>query len=264
MPRAPAVVALFVAALTAPVCAGGPTAADPAVDASALTPDAVAARWHDRLDGRRFTATVALRIERGGRTESRRLRVWRDDATAAGERLLVRFEEPPDLRGLGLLYLENRDHLNDYFLWQPALRRVRRLPETLAREDVYGVDLEYLGFGVTPLEPTDLVDLAADTVDGAPALRLRERARRRGGPRFDERVVWLDPARFLPLRTEHVRGGRTVLVATTRGLRDVQGVATPEEIVFERPGETVTMRVEAIDYEAAIPDAFFSALALAK
>jgi len=264
-------------ALLAALAASSPSAAGDAVPArpsagpppapappTPLSPADVAARWHGRLDQRRFTARVALTVSRGGASHRRRVRVWRDDGLGAGERLLVRFEDPSEVRGLGLLYLENPGGLHDYFLWQPALRRVRRIPEAVAREDLYGVDLEYLGFGVTPLEPTELVDLAADAVGGAPALRLRERALRPGGPRFDERVVWLDPVRFVPLRTEHVRRGRTMMTATTLRVREVQGVATPEEIRFERPGETVTMQVESIDYEAPIPDAFFSTLALAK
>jgi hypothetical protein len=162
-----------------------------------------------------------------------------------------------------LLYLENADGPNDYFTYQPALRRVRRISASLVREDVYGVDLEYLGFGVAPPVPTEPIALDGVVLGERPALRLRERATT-PSPRFDERVVWLDPRTFVPLRTEHARGGRTVLVARTDEIREVQGVPTPTRIVFERSGETLAMHVEHVDYEAPIPESFFSTLVLLK
>ena len=53
-----------------------------------------------------------------------------------------------------MLFLEQQTRPNDYFLYQPELRRVRRLPEAVANDDVYGIDLEFLGFGVAQSEPT--------------------------------------------------------------------------------------------------------------
>jgi Outer membrane lipoprotein-sorting protein len=238
----------------------------PAAALEAADPPSAAAvkqRWQGRLDGRHFSATVRLEMERNGMREERRIEVWRDDQNGNRERLMVRFEEPPELRGLSLLYLESEGRSNDYFLYQPALRRVRRVPETMAREDVYGVDLEYLGFGVAMIEPTQLEEVRAEPLDGRPAFYLRETALREN-PRFDERRVWLDPETWIPIKIEHRRHGAVSLVATTQEVRAIQDVATPVRVRFERPGETVTMTVGKIEYQASIPEAFFSTLALLK
>jgi hypothetical protein len=220
-------------------------------------------RWQGRLDGLHFTARVRLAIERSGQREERLIEVWRDDAEGQRERLMARFEAPAGLRGLGLLYLENPGSANDYFLYQPATRRVRRVPHALAREDVYGIDLEYLGFGVAQIEPARAEGVDLDLVAGHPALRLREHALR-PNPRFESRTVWLDPESFVPLRTRHERGERTTLLAHTEILEEVQGVATPLSVVFERQGERISMNVERIDYREPIPGAFFSTLNLLK
>lgn len=223
-------------------------------------------RWQGRLHGVHFSARVSLVIRRGEDREERVIDVWRDDETQGHrERLMARFDSPPDLRGLGLLYLENEDQPNDYFLYQPATQRVRRVPEALAKEDVYGVDLEYLGFGVAQIEPTELDSLTPEAVDGRPAFRLTERALA-ANPRFEERVVWLDASSFVPLRTEHRRLGKTTLAARTETLREIHGVVTPMRVIFERlrGRESVEMSVERIDYEQPIPSAFFSTLSLIK
>lgn len=229
-----------------------PAPASPA--AEEISAEEAKRRWLERLDGRHFTARVRMLFERGEDREERLIEVWRDDASGGGERLLARFHAPLDLRGVGLLYLENEGRPNDYFLYQPGLRRVRRIPESLASEDVYGIDLEYLGFGVAQIEPTELEGLERVSLDGEPMFRLRESATR-SNPRFDERVIWLDPESFVPMRTEHRRGDRTSLLATTVEVELVQGVPTPSRIVFERPDdhEKVTMLLESIDYESPIP-----------
>jgi len=234
-------------------------------DAEPLSADQVRARWKGRLDGRHFTATLLLGIDRNGQREERRLVVWRDDADAHRERVMARFEEPADLRGVGLLYIENPSGVNEYFLYQPATQRVRRIGQSLAREDVYGIDLEYLGFGLAVGEPTRAESVASEPLDEHPALRLTERAIE-SNPRFDRRTTWLDPDTFVPLRTIQSQGGSEVVRARTEEVRSIQGVPTPMRITFEKvpDRQTVTLQVLAIDYEAPIPESYFSTMALTK
>jgi len=220
---------------------------------------------YGRLDGRHFTAEVEMRIERDGRTEDRRLLVWRDDEEGKRERILARFLEPADLKDFGLLFVENEGRPNDYFVHQPELARVRRVSESVASQDIYGVDLDFLGFGVAQSVRCEATGLERSSFEGRPAYRLTERALD-PNQRFDERVTWIDEASFVPLRTEHLRGGKPMLVAQVRRLESVQGVPTPIESTFERPGagEKVTMIVRKIDYETPIARDFFSTLALIK
>jgi hypothetical protein len=246
--------------------AGREPAAVVAPDDVASTPTSeVPRRWHERLDGKRFTATVRLAVERSGWKEERRLVVWRDDRDGRGERLMARFESPSDLRGVGLLYLEHEGRPGDYFLYQPAAGRVRRIPETLAREDVYGVDLEYLGFGVAWMAQTEIVTVERTDLDGRPVWRVIERATD-GTSRFAERRVWLDSTNYVPIRIEHWRDGERVLLAETQLVDNVQGVPTPRRVRFERPlsGERIDMEVEQVDYESPIGDSFFSAMRLVR
>jgi len=237
-----------------------PAAADDAVPLSSAE---VAARWHERLSNRHFSAQVRMQMDLGGLREERILRVFRDDEGGRGERVLIRFEAPPDLRNVGLLYLEHAGRPNDYFLYQPAMKRIRRLPQSIADDDVYGIDLEFLGFGVAQSSPTEISGMTAETLDGRAVYKLEERASL-PNPRFETRRTWIDAQSFVPLRTEHLRGGRVVLLAETLEVEDVQGVVTPRRMRFNKPIERreVLLHVDAVDYQAPIPEEHFSALAL--
>lgn len=230
-----------------------------------LSPEETRARWRDRLAGRHFISSVRLRYRYAEKEEERTLSVWRDDDPAGGERLMARFEEPPRLRGFGLLYLEHEGRPNDYFIYQPATGRVRRIPEGTASQDIYGVDLEFLAFGVAQSvlarpERVELVEL-----DGREVYRLEEHAIQ-ANQRFDHRIAHLDRETFVPVRVEHRRADATVLVATTEKVEVVQGIPTPVRTRFVRPreGTEVVMEVESIDYQTPIPGLFFSTLALVK
>jgi len=178
---------------------------------------------------------------------------------------LIRFESPADLRNVGLLYLEHEHHPNDYFLYTPETRRVRRLPESFVDNDIYGIDPEFLGFGVARNEPTKIRSMKIERIEGRNAFRLAESALS-PNPRFEERVTWIDAESFIPLRTEHILNGRTVLVAQTREIVLVRGIATPRHVSFEMPvkGRQVELYVEEVDYQGEIPKDVFWTLSLMK
>jgi hypothetical protein len=169
------------------------------------------------------------------------------------------------VRNVGVLFLEQQGRPNDYFLYQPELKRVRRLPEQIANDDVYGIDLEFLGFGVAQSEPTEIVSMKRESLEGRKAYLLEEKALREN-PRFERRLTWIDAETWIPLRTEQFRMGKRRLVARTVETRPMHGVETPVRMEFENELDKrkVSLRVADADYEVAIPEEYFSTLALVR
>jgi len=236
-----------------------------AEDAVPISSKEVQERWHSRMNGKHFVARIHMDADLGGLTEARKLTVHRDDEDGAAERVLIRFDAPESLRNLGFLYFEQADRPNDYFLYRPAVKRVRRLQQHAVTNNLYGVDPEFLGFGIAETEPTRVKSMRRVRLNGREVYRLVERARR-ANPRFEERVIWIDQDTFIPLRTEHQLNGRRVLTAETVEIRDIQGVPTPVHMRFERPleGSRVDLTIEEVDYERPIPDEIFSVFTLMK
>ena len=122
-----------------------------------LSPDAVARRVHDRDTGRDSRMTFRMRLfDRHDRMRERvmtvtglRGRTAPGGSTSApeGDRLLIRFTYPNDIRGTSFLVWEHPDADDERFLYLPSLGRVRRIAGTETQESFVGSDFTYEDIG---------------------------------------------------------------------------------------------------------------------
>ncbi len=125
--------------------------------APVLTPDDVARRVQDRDLGRDSRMTFRMRLfDRHNRSRERVMTLTslrgRTAAGAAptapeGDRLLIRFSYPNDIRGTGFLVWEHPDAADERFLFLPSLGRVRRIAGTESQESFAGSDFSYEEIG---------------------------------------------------------------------------------------------------------------------
>ncbi len=156
---------------------------------STPTADWVARQVDGRDTGR--DAVLQMRMvlsDRQGRQrertlELRSLRGTDKAADGIGDRLLIRFSYPNDIKGTGLLVLERAAADDDRYLYLPALGRVRRIAGAERQASFAGSDLSYEEFGGRALEDYtyELLDANATWTapDGAthPAYRLKSTAK---------------------------------------------------------------------------------------
>ena len=112
-----------------------------------LTADQIARRVQDRDTGRdsRADADEAVRPARPRR--ERALTLARPLRRPDGDRLLIRFTYPNDIRGTGFLVWEHPKADDERFLYLPSLGRVRRIAGTETQESFVGSDFTYEDIG---------------------------------------------------------------------------------------------------------------------
>jgi Outer membrane lipoprotein-sorting protein len=142
------------AALVALVAACGLLAtaaprAQPAAAPAEGSADWVAARIDARDTGRDSRLAMTMRLaDRQGRIRERTLVITTLAAAGTrGDRVLVRFLGPADIRGTGFLVWEHALKDDERFLYLPALGRVRRIAGAEAQESFVGSDLSYEDIG---------------------------------------------------------------------------------------------------------------------
>lgn len=126
---------------------------------AAQTPSAasIARQVHDRDTGRDSRGSLRMRLfDRHGRSRERAMSLATLRGRAApgaqatapdGDRLLIRFTFPNDIRGTGFLVWEHPDADDERFLYLPSLGRVRRIAGAETQESFVGSDFTYEDIG---------------------------------------------------------------------------------------------------------------------
>jgi Outer membrane lipoprotein-sorting protein len=129
------------------------------VSAAPLVPQAETAEWIARqVDNRdigkdgRFEMKMRL-FDRQQRVRERELSIQtmrpqpkageRAKGTAAGDRILIRFTYPNDIKGTAFLVWEHPEGEDERFLYLPALGRVRRITGAESQDNFVGSDFTY-------------------------------------------------------------------------------------------------------------------------
>ena len=113
------------------------------------TPEWVARQVEDRDTGRDSRAELRMRLyDRQGRVRERVLSLLSRRGTGkTGDRTLIRFSYPNDIRNTAFLVWEHPDADDERFLYLPALGRVRRIAGDEKQDSFVGSDLSYEDIG---------------------------------------------------------------------------------------------------------------------
>src|SRR5687768_8195694 len=113
------------------------------------TAEWVARQIQDRDTGRDSRAELRMRLyDRQGRVRERSLTLLSlRGAKDSGDRTLIRFTYPNDIRNTGFLVWEHPGADDERFLYLPALGRVRRISGQEKQESFVGSDLSYEDIG---------------------------------------------------------------------------------------------------------------------
>jgi hypothetical protein len=122
-----------------------------------VSADEIARRVQDRDTGRDSRAEMRMKLyDRHDRARERAMTIvtlrGRDNPGAAktapdGDRRLIRFTYPNDIRGTGFLVWEHPKTEDERFLFLPSLGRVRRIAGSEAQESFVGSDFTYEDIG---------------------------------------------------------------------------------------------------------------------
>jgi hypothetical protein len=236
------------------------------------TPEAVARQVQDRDTGRDSRAEMRMRLyDRQGRVRERTLTLLALRGTGSkGDRTLLRFLYPNDIKNTALLVWEHIDADDERFLFLPALGRVRRIAGAEKQESFAGSDLSYEDIGGRDVSDYtySFVDRNAawTAPDGSkqPAWQLESRAKDPDAD-FPRSVSLVLKDRFVIVHadTYNRRNERAKVVDVIR-LERVDGIWTVLELVVaNQPQKTRTeLTTTSVRYNVGLTEDDFTRQAL--
>src|SRR3954469_3892488 len=241
-----------------------------------LTAEQIARRVQDRDTGRDSRAEMRMKLfDRHGRVRERAMTIvtlrGRDNPGAArsapdGDRLLIRFTYPNDIRGTSFLVWEHPDAEDERFLYLPSLGRVRRIAGSEAQESFVGSDFSYEDIGGREFDDYTytLVDENASWPgpDGVarPAYRLESR-RKDASVEFPRVVSLVLKDSFVVVQADvYNRRNEKQKVYTVKRLQQIQSIWTVLESMMSNDLDKTRTElvVDKITYNTGLTDAAFT------
>jgi hypothetical protein len=233
---------------------------------AALTAEQIARHVQDRDTGKDSRAELRMKLyDRRGRVRDRALSLL-TLRRPAGDKSLIRFTYPNDIRGTGFLVWEHPQGEDERFLFLPSLGRVRRIAGSEAQESFVGSDFSYEDIGGREFDDYAyaLVDENASWTgpDGAarPAYRLESR-RKDPSVEFPRVISLVLKDSFVVVQADvYNRRNEKQKVYAVKRLEQVQGIWTVyESIMTNDLDKTRTeLLVEKIAYNTGLTDETFS------
>jgi outer membrane lipoprotein-sorting protein len=248
-------VALFVAALAATA-------------AQQDSAEWVARQVRDRNTGRDSRAEMRMRLyDRQGRVRERTLLVLRLRGTGGqGDKILIRFLAPNDIKGTALLVWEHPNADDERFLYLPALGRVRRIASQEKQQSFVGSDLSYEDIGGRDIADYTYAfadeNATWDARDGSklPAWALESRAQDRNAD-FPRSVSLVLKDRFVVVHSDifNQRNERAKIFDVRR-LERVDGIWTVMDLVVsnEIQKTRTELTTTSIRYNVGLTDNDFT------
>jgi hypothetical protein len=219
----------------------------------------------DRMFNYPSVRSVSLRIHRGDRVTERAFEVAYKQV-GDERRTLLRFSDPPYLRGTTLLVLEVPGAGSDTWLYQPAWRRVRRVATSQKGDSFFGSDLSFEDLEHHDWSRWILRMLPAAEEQGQ--LCSRVEALPLDESHYGRIVAWIEPEQSALARVDFHRRAdgpaQKSLVVSQKELALAGDVLLPGRIWFRQHGRDASTEVvfERVELDPEIADEIFSAARL--
>ena len=202
---------LFLLVLTAAVGAETPEEKGLAI---AREVDARDTGWGD------FQAKMSMLLRnRHGEESLRQMRVKSLEVEGDGDKTLIVFDEPRDVKGTALLTFSHKTKDDDQWLYLPALKRVKRIASRNKSGPFMGSEFAYEDLASQEIEKYTYKYIRDDELDGTPVFVIeRYPVSKYSG--YKRQVVWIDKARYIPLKIEfYDRKNSLLKTLTFKGYR---------------------------------------------
>lgn len=249
----------------ATLLAGAGAHAQPA-GAGDVAPRAIVEAAFDRMFNYPSVRSVTLRVHRRGRAPV--VRAF-DVAYARLEgrgRTLLRFTAPDYLRGSALLILEEPDGRSDVWIYQPELRRPRRVGASQKGDPFFGSDLSYEDLEHHAWRRFRLARRADASEAGRPCYVVG--AEPPSDSQYSQVVVYVERERLALLRLDLYRSGSALPVKTLQvapaEIVEAAGILRPRRMWMRQAGRDAATEVvfDRIESDVAITEEVFAAMRL--
>lgn len=235
----------------------------------------LAQRVYDRPNGKDATSLITMSLQEKGRAPRvRKMLVYRLDKKGGEVASLIRFLEPADIEGTGLLTIDKADGDSSQWVYLPALERVRRIDSGRKGGRFVNSDYYYEDLRDRKVSQDAHRIVGQETIGGVACEILESVPIDDSNSVYSKRLSWIDPATTLPMRVdfygknddqpekrlqllkrEKIRGYWTVMDSVMTNLKTgYQTRLTAEQVLYDRRLPARLFSTQTLEDESAEED----------
>ncbi len=165
--------------------------------------ESLARSIYDRPDGKDATSLVTMSLTEEGREPRERVMItYRLDIKPGDVATLIRFIEPADIEGTGLLTMDYAFKDSNQWIYLPALDRVRRVASNRKAGRFVNSDYYFEDLRTRTVEKDDHRIIGNEVISGVNCTILESTPVDPDNSVYLKRLVWVDRSTMLPMRID--------------------------------------------------------------
>lgn len=178
-----------------------------------------------QADSQSYDGAIEV-VEPNGKVMKRSWQLWRQGNDGKGK-LLLRFDTPPELRGVGVLILNSPNLPPEQWLYTPSIERERRLAVQDRSRRFMGTDLNHEDIEERPAEDYDYDLVGEKSFAGQPVYEIKAVCKNRNSTQYSQLILYVRKDILATTFMEFYVDGKLRKTLLRDDWQQIQGIWTP-------------------------------------
>jgi hypothetical protein len=202
-------------------------------------------------------------IDSGGKVSAKR---WIYDRIGShgNSKAVIRFTNPPEVKGVALLIVNHPDRPSDQWMWTPAINRDRRVSVQDRSTRFFGTDFSFEDLEERDVDHYDYSSAGEETIDGDPCWKIQSKPRAAQRSQYATSILWVRKSNYTYAQIENYSGDKPIRRLKYQQMESVQGIWTAHVLDMEdvvRKSRTI-LKLDLLKYNVPLRDDQFTVEAL--
>ncbi|MCC6291178.1 MAG: outer membrane lipoprotein-sorting protein [Bryobacterales bacterium] len=216
----------------------------------------------NRSQSQRYEGTLTVTSAKSRVTQKR----WRYERTGSfgDSKAVLRFLEPPEVKGVALLVHNHKERASDQWMWTPELQRDRRIALQDRSTRFFGTGFSFEDLEERDAGQFDYTLLGQEKLDGQMCWKLEARPRQTKRSQYTHSYLWVRQDLYVYVMVEGYKNQELLRRIAYRDYENVKGLWTARflEVFDTKRQSRTTMKLEKLEYGLPMKDEDFTLQAL--
>ena len=179
-------------------------------------------------------------------------------------KVVLRFTEPAEVKGVALLIANHPDRASDQWMWTPAIQRDRRIALQDRSTRFFGTDFSFEDLEERDVDQFEYRMLGEEAIDGAACWKIESKPGSRKTSQYTSSILWIRKDTYAFAQIENYIKREVVRRLVYQKLENVQNIWTARvlEMIDLRRNSRTILTLEKLAYNGPMREDDFTLQAL--